>query len=316
MSYGMSMGQQNIFERVPGLMEVLLQDHSTGENIRWACSDYEYLGDEFKKDQEIKEFLITGQYKDVVRPRIMKTTDAVSERVRGKAEVFTPLWVCNRQNNLIDAAWFGCEGVFNQETHNGWITITEKIAFPGGRHRTWEHYVDARRMEITCGEGPYLTSRYDPVSGTEVPLPDRIGLLDRKFRVISENAADSDEWTKWAVRAVQATYGYDAQGDNVLLARENLLYDFCENYEAFIGESPDKKLIRTVANIISWNIWQMDGITMTAPFSSVPGVGYQYNLFEDPGDRDKVEVPCKIKDWRSKITCRYKELAGGQKDGR
>ena len=90
-------------------------------------------------------------------------------------------------------------------------------------------------MEITCGEGPYLTSRYDLVAGTEIPLHDRIGLLDRKFRVISENAADRNEWIKWAVRAIQATYGFDAQGDNVLLARENLLYDFCENYEAFIN---------------------------------------------------------------------------------
>ena len=151
MSYGMSMGQLNIFERVPDLMRILLKDHSTGENIRWACTDYEGLGDEFKKNQEIKEYLITGQYKDVVPPRIMKTADAVSERVRGKAEVFTPLWVCNKQNNLIDAAWFGREDVFNHETHNGWVTITEKIVFPDDKHHTWKHYVDAAGWRSRAG---------------------------------------------------------------------------------------------------------------------------------------------------------------------
>ena len=30
--------------------------------------------------------------------------------IRGKAEVFTPSWVCNCQNNLVDDAWFGYAG--------------------------------------------------------------------------------------------------------------------------------------------------------------------------------------------------------------
>ena len=41
-------------------------------------------------------------------------------------------------------------------------------------------------MEVSCGEAPYITSRYDTVSGDYIEVPDRIGLLDRKLRVISE----------------------------------------------------------------------------------------------------------------------------------
>jgi hypothetical protein len=39
-------------------------------------------------------------------------------------------------------------------------------------------------MEISCGEAPYLVSRYDTVSGNIISVDDRIGLLDRKLRVV------------------------------------------------------------------------------------------------------------------------------------
>lgn len=29
-----------------------------------------------------------------------------------------PLWICNKQNSLVDNAWFGCECVFNTEVDN------------------------------------------------------------------------------------------------------------------------------------------------------------------------------------------------------
>lgn len=56
----------------------------------------------------------------------------------------------------------------------------EKIKFPDKKDRTWQKYVDERRLEITCGEAPYLVSRYDAVSGEPLELKDRIGMLDRK----------------------------------------------------------------------------------------------------------------------------------------
>ena len=52
--------------------------------------------------------------------------------------------------------------------------------------------MDAQRLEISCGEAPYLVSRYDTVMGETIPISQRIGLLDRKLRVVSENT-DTEE---------------------------------------------------------------------------------------------------------------------------
>lgn len=43
------------------------------------------------------------------------------------------------------------------------------------------------RLEISCGEAPYLVSRYDSVTGKTIKIKNRIGLLDRKLRIVSEN---------------------------------------------------------------------------------------------------------------------------------
>ncbi len=82
---------------------------------------------------------------------------------------------------------------------------------------------------ILWGEAPYLVSRYDTVTGQKIELNSRIGLLDRKMRVVNENVNDEVEWFKWTERAFQSIYGYEFQGDNLLLARENLLCTFIEN---------------------------------------------------------------------------------------
>ena len=54
-----------------------------------------------------------GEYANVVQPRTCKDRETQASRSRDKAEVFSPSWLCNAQNNLIDNAWFGREGVFN-----------------------------------------------------------------------------------------------------------------------------------------------------------------------------------------------------------
>ena len=66
-------------------------------------------------------------------------------------------------------------------------------------------------------------SRYDTVTGEEIEISRRIGLLDRKLRVLSENVDSEIEWYSWAKKAFQSIYGFEWQGDNLLLARENLL---------------------------------------------------------------------------------------------
>ena len=143
--------------------------------------------------------------------------------------------MCNKQNNLIDNAWFGKENVFNKELDNNtWEATESNIEYPEGK--TWVDYVKDIRMEITCGEAPYIVSRYDTVTGNKIELKDRIGLLDRKLRVVNDNTNNKEDWVKYSIEALKATYGYEWQGDNLLLARENVLFSYFEYYYARFNE--------------------------------------------------------------------------------
>ena len=102
-------------------------------------------------------------------------------------------------------------------------------------------YVQSRRLEVTCGEAPFLASRYDAATGEMIPVARRIGILDRKLRVVSENVTTEDEWRKYATHAVQSTYGYEYQGDNLLLARVNLLLTYAEHLQARWQRKPNRR---------------------------------------------------------------------------
>lgn len=207
------------------VLAILLNDHSTGSNILWCTDDYKSLGEGYGFHDTIEVGRISGKNDGVIKPRIEKCKAAQELRSREKAEVFTPSWVCNVQNNLVDDAWFGISRRrFNTEKQEGWKTNYYPISFAETKGKTWKDYVRATRMEVSCGEAPYLTTRYDTVTGKYIPVRCRVGLLDRKLRVIHENVTNSNEWIEWALIGVQNIYGYDWQGDNVLLARENILY--------------------------------------------------------------------------------------------
>lgn len=299
------------------LLSILLKDRTTGKNIIWATNDYIQLGEIYKAENEISLNIVNGGSEKFIRPRITKSYEKQNNRTRNKAEVFTPSWVCNEQNNLIDEQWFGRKNVFNIAKDRDWIPNNEKIEFPNVKNKTWKDYVDARRMEITCGEAPYLVSRYDTVTGEVINLKFRIGLLDRKIRVVSENAKNEDEWIKWTVRAFQSVYGYEFQGDNLLLARENLLHTFIDNVRDKLKREPSLKELKRIATIISWNLWQMDGLTFAIPFSELREEYQQMSLFENLEDlKEKPEDKyCKIKNWRSNIILEYRTLLEGRKNG-
>ena len=114
---------------------------------------------------------------------------------------------------------------------------------------------DARRLEITCGEAPYLVHRYDVATMEGVPLAERQGVLDRKLRIVCENTADETEWMRWTVRAYQATYGYEFQGDNLLIARVNLLMTFEKYLRARWRRKPTAQEYRAIIRTIVWNLW-------------------------------------------------------------
>lgn len=277
----------------------LLKDHTTQQNIYWATDSYADLGEEFTFYAPITLDKITSyisdegvvvtkeqydtiikqtpeardRYQEMIRPRAVKSKREQTQRAKDKAEVFTPSWICNAQNNLIDEAWFGRKDrLFNSpdpEDPHKWINNEEPISFEG-TGKDWKDYVADMRLEITCGEAPYLCNRYDAVTGEyNKDVKYRIGMLDRKLRIVSENTKDSKEWILWAKVALRSTYGFEWQGDNLLLAREALFFTFEEHYIARFGEKKfnqnKMRMMPGVAYIVSWNVWQMDGLTYGLP---------------------------------------------------
>ena len=84
--------------------------------------------------------------------------------------------------------------------------------------------------------------------------------------MVGAHCTESD-WMHWALLALGSVFGYEWQGDNLLLAREALLATFSEYYEQKFGTNPDASTLRRAADIVSWNVWQMDGLKAVVPGS-------------------------------------------------
>ena len=61
--------------------------------------------------------------------RVFKDHDQKRDRTRTRAEVFTPSWVCNEQNNLVDEQWFGGTQPFNEISGTEWKAKEGPILF-------------------------------------------------------------------------------------------------------------------------------------------------------------------------------------------
>lgn len=289
------------------VFKILLKDRTTNEYIKWVTDNYVEYGSRYFQDQEILPECI-NVYQKFLCPRALKSKESRFKRTKDMAEVFTSSWVCNQQNNLIDNNWFEYEDIFNTPTKNGWITNTNKIKFPKGK--TWKNYITSTRLEISCGEAPYLVSLYDAVTGEDIKLIDRIGILDRKLRIVNENVDDRNEWFKWVRKAYEHTYGYELQGDSLLISRINLFNAFIENMEYKFNEMPTLVEKKIIANIISWNIWQMDGTTMTTPYSKGESICQQLSLFDEPKEIGE-RILSKIFDWDNNCIIDFKSLMNG-----
>lgn len=301
--------EQNIADISLDLLKLLLSDKTTGRSIIWATDNYVKYGEEYEASREILPELIIGRNTHIIQPRVSKALVEQAQRTKDRAEVFTPAWVCNEQNNLVDEAWFGKKNVFNRSKDHVWKATRKPISFPVGK--TWQDYVDARRLEVSCGEAPYIVSRYDSVSGKIIALNERIGLLDRKLRVVNENADGADEWNKWTRRAFESVYGYEYQGDNVLLARENLLLSYIEYYMKRFDKKPTLAEAQRIANVISWNIWQMDGMTFLPPNCEEDSPYEQMTITSFSESSRKVSVPCITYDWRAHCKVEFRSLVNG-----
>lgn len=252
------------------LLEILLQDKTTGNNIIWATDSYEKMGECYSFQSEIKTGLITCEFGSLIQPRAVKSKEEQLTRTRDKAEVFTPLSIVKQMNEACD---------------------TKRVT-----KNNWQEYVALLKLEITCGEAPFIVSRYNPVSDSQevLVLPERVGFLDYKMRVVSKYCETQEDWLKWSKIAFQSSYGYEWQGDSLLIARENLLYTFIDYFQAQFKETPTIELQKEIAEIIAWNVFQMDGLKYVIPMSckkekvTIKGTT---TLFDKEDDRTE-EKPC------------------------
>ena len=341
-------------------LEILLVDRTTGKNILWATD----IGGHNEHDSIHIEDIV-GDNGLVLRPRVRKSDEEKRLRTKKRAEVFTPSWVCNEQLNAADSLWFfGSAAPSSGSPFNSpimgkrWKVTDDDILRKTFEEtgKSWEQYVLDDRIEMCCGEGPYLTSRYDVVTERVIPLKQRIGILDRKLRVVNtfvgvDSNATKKEWADWIIKAYQHTYGFEWQGDNLVLTREALLYTLIDNLKTYnlnkliknnkgsirtllnkIEEIDfdglyleDYEYIKTVCHIISWNFWQMDGLTACPPYLK-PSIKLNALVaaINKPNKRDlfgnviPLEIPseyCKLMDWdENKVTTYVEVYASAIKD--
>lgn len=239
------------------ILEILLKDRTTGKNILWGTDQYGY---DPKSEIQIDQ-IISG---DVIKPRVLKSQEAQKSRTDSKAEVYTPIEIIKKMNDSVD-----------MEEPN------------------IEMYLKKKVLEVTCGEAPYLVSRYDVSTGKMIFLSERQGLLDRKMRKINELAVtkDFEHWCVCTHYALQSIYGYEWQGDSLLLARENVLYDVVDWFEDKFKQALPIDVMKSFANIISYNLFQMDGITMCVPYSDIPTRVMDWNLDEFERFDGKLDEP-------------------------
>ena len=263
----------------PDVYERLLIDRTRSmngkkHNIIWASEGKEADASYLATD----EVLLKDIQQGVIIPRCLKNRMIQKERTKDNAEVFTPLWIVKRQNDHLD-----------EEIEN------------------LEDYTKKTCLEVTCGEGPYIVSRYNLETGETIPLAERQGFLDRKLRRINKEIDDFCDW-QWHVEwAFKASYGFEWNGDSLLLARENLLGTYCDYFVDKWTVLPMKSLIETIVEIISYNLFQMDGLKFSIPLLTRMGTeskSQQLSLFdvvEDESVEPVLEepIPVWIKNWKT-----------------
>ena len=270
------------------LLKILLKDRTTKKNIVWATHSYELLGKGFAPSDRITPSKVTGAYANLIQPRSEKSKYEQKDRTKIRAEVFTPTCLVEKQNGYVEAELKSLD---------------------------LEDYIQVRWLEITCGEAPYMVARYDAVTGEEIPLSERVGFLDRKLQRISCEVSDEATFYKLVKKAYRSSYGYEYQGDSLLLARENLLATFEDYYLAKTGNQPTLEQKKEIATIISYNVFQMDGLKKISPYSAKQEPSQQLSLFSDELEVQEVEESkTQIKDWKKNKMIGFERLSSEESE--
>ncbi|HFI0239320.1 TPA: Eco57I restriction-modification methylase domain-containing protein [Streptococcus suis] len=277
--------EESLARESSGLLRTLLKDRTTNKSIVWATHSYELLGKGFGLYDRITPSKVTGPYANLIQPRSEKSKYEQKDRTKVRAEVFTPTWLVKQQIDAVDQDF---------------------------RDQDLEAYLDLKWLEITCGEAPYMVSRYDTVTGQALDLEERVGFLDRKLHRLSQQVHEEEAWFQGAVTAYQNAYGYEYQGDSLLLARENLLASFIDYYQAKFYQEPSPSQKQTIAQIISYNVLQMDGLTYTSPYSEQAKEAVQLSLFEEIAEQTSQPQKAQIKDWKTNELIDFERLSQGE----
>ena len=73
------------------------------------------------------------------------------------------------------------------------------------------------------------------------------------------------------------------------------------------NREPNDKELNKIVKIIVWNIWQMDGLTLTISLDNEEEQIKQLSLFEE----NKKENNCVIYDWQKKEKVFFNTIANG-----
>ena len=267
-----------------GLLNCLLKDRTTGKNIIWATGG----ADE-------KEEIRIGDVKKRIRPRWIKDKEARKQRTRSDAEVFTPSAICREMVKALEEAGFNPE----------------------------EASLTSTCLEITCGEAPFIASRYDMETGDTIGVKERFGLLDKKLRRAGKDGQTLEEYKGLALSALKSVYGYEFQGDSLFLGRLNVLMDFVEHWKEEWRTEPDSGSLEEAAEAVSWNFWQMDGLSkdclppLKEPKAKRPEAIPIFAAAEGQrGELKDTSSPCVIKLWNEGLKGRkveFRELFAGGK---
>lgn len=288
-----NISEHDLHQFLPEILALLLRDRTRSayskkrQNIIWANNNYLAHGKKYEATYQITSDLITGKKGSLIVPRALKSKAQQKERTKTKAEVFTPSWVVEKQNNALN------ENFINDDL---------------------ETYVSRTWLEITCGEAPYMVNRYEMATGEIIPINDRVGFVDKKLKRINHEIQHQAKWQTLVEKAYQSSYGFEWNGDSLLLARENLLLTYRDYYIEKWQVEPTYLYFKKIAEIISYNVFQMDGLKCILPLSDTDSMsmskinqyyGQQMDLFDEQLCQ-KTNLPkiqgkrVKIMDWKQR----------------
>ncbi len=97
---------------VKDMLDLLLKDKTTKQNIIFATDNYSAFGDDYSEQSQMTSEKLLSVDSCEIQPRVFKSLEAQKLRTRVKAEVMTPGWVVCKMNDYADEEWFGRPNVF------------------------------------------------------------------------------------------------------------------------------------------------------------------------------------------------------------